>query len=233
MYTIVAEEQDFIVISKRAGAHFHSQDGFPGVVATVQQEMGLRLYPVHRLDSVTSGLLLLARSGEAATALGMLFSKHQVQKYYLALAGGKPKKKQGWVIGDMAKSRRSKYKLLHSKGNPAITEFFSKSVLPGLRCYLLKPHSGKTHQIRVALASLGTPVLGDKLYGSNKADRTYLHAWQLEFTYNEVPHQYLIAPETGALFRQPELIEVLHQWRQPSALDWPGNKRQMRDHLRK
>ncbi len=224
MYRIIAEEADFLVISKSANVHFHSQDGTPGVSATLGKDTGCKLYPVHRLDSVTSGLLLFAKSAEAARSFSLLFSSHQVQKYYLALAKGKPKKKQGWVIGDMAKSRRSQYKLLRSRKNPAVSQFFSTSVIPQLRCYLLKPLSGKTHQLRVAMASLSTPILGDTLYGGEDADRVYLHAWQLEFTYKNKEYAFRAGANEGELFSQPEIATLLEHWSPPSGLAWPDNK---------
>ncbi|MGL4517469.1 MAG: pseudouridine synthase, partial [Shewanella sp.] len=109
MYRIIADEPDFIVISKSANVHFHSQTGEAGVVAQLEQDRDLKLYAVHRLDTPTSGLLVLAKTAAVAKQFTALFTAHKVQKYYLALAKGKPKKKQGWVIGDMAKSRRSMF----------------------------------------------------------------------------------------------------------------------------
>ncbi|MGL5390588.1 MAG: TIGR01621 family pseudouridine synthase [Shewanella sp.] len=227
MYRIIADEPDFIVISKSANVHFHSQAGQAGVVAQLEQDLGLKLYAVHRLDTPTSGLLLLAKTAAAAKQFTELFSAHKVQKYYLALAKGKPKKKQGWVIGDMAKSRRSMFKLLRTKENPAITQFFSQSVGEGLRLYLLKPHSGKTHQLRVALASLGVPILGDGLYGTAAADRCYLHAYALGFCYVDGAgtarhYRYLDAPTQGEVFGQAQVLAALANWQEPDALPWPA-----------
>lgn len=227
MYRILADEADFIVIYKSANVHFHSQDGTAGVVAKLEQDLQIKLFAVHRLDTPTSGLLLLAKNADAARQLTELFSAHKVQKYYLALAKGKPKKKQGWVIGDMAKSRRSMFKLLRTKENPAITQFFSASVGEGLRLYLLKPHSGKTHQLRVALASLGVPILGDELYGSDVADRCYLHAFCLHFRYQDAAsgwrdYAYMDLPSQGELFHLASVSEALAAWREPERLAWPA-----------
>lgn len=226
MYRIIADEADFLVISKSPNVHFHSQDGSAGVVAQLEQDLGIKLFAVHRLDTPTSGLLLLAKHPAAARQFTELFSVHQVQKYYLALAKGKPKKKQGWVIGDMAKSRRSMFKLLRTKENPAITQFFSTSVADGLRLYLLKPHSGKTHQLRVALASLGVPIMGDALYGVDVADRCYLHAYCLHFRYRHEDgtwqdYAYLDRPQQGELFLTETVSEALVLWQAPATLDWP------------
>ncbi|MGI2260949.1 TIGR01621 family pseudouridine synthase [Shewanella sp. GXUN23E] len=224
MYQLIQDEADFLVISKSANVHFHSQDGEAGVVARVELDLNIKLYPVHRLDTLTSGLIILAKSSAAAARFTELFSTHKVQKYYLALAQGKPKKKQGWVIGDMAKSRRSQYKLLRTTANPAITQFFSQSVAEGLRLYLLKPLSGKTHQLRVALASLGCPILGDTLYGGEMADRGYLHAWQLEFHYQGREYHFCADPVQGELFAAAAVQAQLAQWIAVANLPWPKSK---------
>lgn len=227
MYQIIADEAEFLIISKSAKVHFHSQDGTAGVVAQLEQDLGIKLFAVHRLDTPTSGLLILAKSAVAARQFTELFTAHKVQKYYLALAKGKPKKKQGWVIGDMAKSRRSMFKLLRTKENPAITQFFSHSVAQGLRLYLLKPHSGKTHQLRVALASLGVPILGDDLYGGEAADRCYLHAYCLNFKYYDSisgwqDYTYRDRPTQGEQFVTQEVATVLASWDHPNTLAWPS-----------
>ncbi|WOT05337.1 TIGR01621 family pseudouridine synthase [Shewanella youngdeokensis] len=224
MYQVIANEADFIVISKSANVHFHSQDGSAGVVAQAELDLGIKLYAVHRLDTLTSGLIILAKSPAAAAEFTRQFSEHQVQKYYLALAQGKPKKKQGWVIGDMAKSRRSMHKLLRTTVNPAVTQFFSQSVGDGLRLYLLKPLSGKTHQLRVALASIGVPILGDELYGGQASDRGYLHAYSLNFNYKNQAYQFSSLPQTGAAFSRDEVLQQLNVWQKPDSLNWPKAK---------
>lgn len=224
MYQIVADETDFLVIAKSHDVHFHSQDGTAGVMAKVEQDLGVKLFSVHRLDTLTSGLLLFAKSSQAAAEFTQLFTEHKVQKYYVAIAKGKPKKKQGWIVGDMAKSRRSMYKLLRSMENPAVTQFFSQSVAEGVRLYLLKPLSGKTHQLRVALASIGVPILGDRLYGGGEAERGYLHAFSLSFIFHGKAYQYLSNPAQGAEFTTPDAIKQLQIWSEPEKLDWPKRK---------
>ncbi|MFQ6372275.1 TIGR01621 family pseudouridine synthase [Shewanella sp. YIC-542] len=225
-YRLLACEPDFIVVDKAPGVHFHSQDGNAGLVAQLSANLQQPLYPVHRLDTMTSGLLLLARSSAAAAGFTALFSHHQVQKYYLALAEGKPKKKQGWIVGDMAKSRRGMYKLLRTTHNPATTQFFSQSVAAGLRLYLLKPLSGKTHQLRVALGSIGVPILGDPLYGAaeSAAERGYLHAYGLEFCWQGRHYRYLCPPDTGAAFLSAEVAAQRQLWQSPWDLPWPQHK---------
>ncbi|AZG71580.1 TIGR01621 family pseudouridine synthase [Shewanella livingstonensis] len=223
MYQLLSDHPDFIVISKSANVHFHSQDGTAGVIAQAEADLGCKLYPVHRLDTPTSGLLIVAKSPQAANVFTQMFTEHKVQKYYLAIACGKPKKKQGWIVGDMAKSRRSMYKLLRTTDNPAVTQFFSQNVAQGMRVYLLKPLSGKTHQLRVALASIGVPILGDKLYGNELSDRCYLHAYSLHFSYLNQAYVFQQPPSFGEQFVLPQCREFMsNQWQLPNDLPWPS-----------
>ncbi|GHB58441.1 RNA pseudouridine synthase [Psychrosphaera saromensis] len=188
------------------------------------------LFPVHRLDKLTSGLLILARNKTAATWFQQAFENKQIQKYYLALSDSKPKKKQGSISGDMAKARLSQWKLLKTKVNPATTRFFNWGLasgsdnIKGLRLFLIKPETGKTHQIRVALKSLGSPVLGDKLYGGNSSDRGYLHALMLNFQYGDDEVKLISFPNSGSLFVDNEqgIKELVGE---PDLHSWPKSNK--------
>ncbi|PKM20354.1 MAG: TIGR01621 family pseudouridine synthase [Gammaproteobacteria bacterium HGW-Gammaproteobacteria-15] len=221
-FTLIAETADFVLLNKAAGISFHSDDG-PGLVVLAQQQLGYKLYPVHRLDKVTSGLIVLARSSAAAAQLTQLFSTHQVEKYYLALSVAKPAKKQGWVKGDMTPARRGAWKLLSSQQNPAVTYFISQGFenLP-FRAFLVKPYSGKTHQIRVALKSVGAAIAGDALYQGTAADRVYLHAYGLRFCLYNTEYQYVQAPTEGVFYQQLGQSGALSNWAQPWQLNWPN-----------
>jgi tRNA pseudouridine32 synthase/23S rRNA pseudouridine746 synthase len=205
MYRILSQQKDFMVINKGPGLGMHDEAGEPGLINLMRAETGLELYPVHRLDKMTSGLLLLARTPAANRALSMAFAERRVSKQYLALSDRKPKKKQGWVKGDMQKGRGGSWMLARSLDNPAISWFDSSPVREGLRLYRIKPQTGKTHQIRVALKSIGAPILGDERYGGTPADRGYLHAWRLSFSLDGAPFDFICPPEEGALFLLPEL----------------------------
>ncbi|MDN3377885.1 MULTISPECIES: TIGR01621 family pseudouridine synthase [unclassified Pseudoalteromonas] len=217
--TVIAEHNDFYVIEKPAGLNFHSEEG-PGFVVLAEQQLGEKLFAVHRLDKVTSGLIILARSSQTAAEFTRLFTAHEVDKFYLALSDTKPKKKQGWIKGDMAKSRRSSFKLLKTHTNPAITRFYSFSVAANLRGYILKPYSGKTHQLRVALKSIAAPILGDALYGGTESQRTYLHAYALCFTWKNERFKFICKPNSDALYGQLIKHDNFHTWQQPWNLDW-------------
>lgn len=217
--TIIANQPDYLVLNKAAGNSLHSENE-PGLVQQWQTELNQALYPVHRLDKATSGVLLLAKNHAQASQYSQYFAKRECQKFYIALATGKPKKKQGWVKGDMIKARGGSYRLTTSHNNPAITQFFSYSLAPGLRLYVLKPITGKTHQLRVAMKSLGVAILGDERYGGDKSDRCYLHAWQLNLPKAELSWQ---ATELqGQLFEQHQVGQWLKQLGPLEAIPWPG-----------
>lgn len=191
---LLFEHPDFFVINKPAGWTVQRDDQAPSILAWLN-ESGETALPVHRLDKLTTGLLLVARQSEANRLLSQAFAQRQVQKTYLAVTDQKPKKKQGWVKGDMAPSRRSQWKLLRTQERPAITQFTSQAIESGMRGFVLSPKTGKTHQLRVAMKSLGCPIFGDTLYGGTPADRLYLHAWQLDFHYQEQPFTFRCPPK--------------------------------------
>ncbi|AFU18476.1 TIGR01621 family pseudouridine synthase [Actinobacillus suis] len=182
--TICFQHHDFVVIDKPVGVSVHKDEEAVGLTEKLAKQLQVeQVWLVHRLDKVTSGLLIFALNKQAAVHFYHLFEQHKIEKTYWALSDQKPKKKQGKISGDMQKSRNGAWKLCHSKQNPAVTQFISYSLEPNLRHFILQPKTGKTHQLRVAMKSLGSPILGDQLYAGTEADRVYLHAYQLKFEY--------------------------------------------------
>lgn len=226
MYRIVEQNALFIVVDKAPGVSVHNElaDGSSniGLFNRLKADFGMDLWPVHRLDKMTSGLIVMAKSAEVAAQFGALFESHQIEKYYLAIAAGKPTKKQGIISGDMAKSRGGSYKLLRSHNNPAKTRFVSHSLLPSYRAYLLKPFSGKTHQLRVALKSIATPILGDSRYGGKPADRGYLHAYALDFELQGRRYAYTSPPTQGEYFTVLSSQLASTRWLNPFEMPWGG-----------
>ncbi len=226
MYDIVENNPEFVVIYKKPGASFHSESGEAGLFETVkQQERFGELFPVHRLDKITSGLLVMAKTAAVNRQLTEAFRQRQVQKFYLAISTKKPNKKQGLIKGDMTPARRGAWKLLTAQDNPAITQFFSKSISAGRRLFIVKPHTGKTHQIRVALKSIGAPIAGDSLYGdsvqSAACDRCYLHAYSLAFSLGEKQYRFTELPREGEFFSDNFFAAAIQEWREPWLLPWP------------
>lgn len=217
---VIFQHHDWLAAIKPAGLNFHSEDGEAGFVVQLEQQLGIKLWPVHRLDKLTSGILLLAKSKETCQILSELFAQRQVEKYYLAICSSKIKKKQGLIKGDMAAARRGAYKLLMTQQNPALTQFFSTTLQPGLRLCLLKPKTGKTHQLRVALKSLSAPILGDSLYGGDAARRLYLHSFAIKFEYDTEIFTLQALPEADDIFTVENVLKQ-QDWLQPWSLKWP------------
>lgn len=237
------------VIHKPENVCFHTDENAQGIVALVKASYpGETLYPIHRLDKLTSGLMVFARTSDANEVLSKMLQEKQIEKYYLAVSKHKPTKKQGAVIGDMKKGRRGSYLLLREKTNPASTHFFAKSFINDDQrywFYVLKPETGKTHQLRVALKSLASPVLGDRRYenvGEQTAvpilegtddievaeetsypDRGYLHAYMLRFDLYGKRYEITAPTFEGAdftlktLLNSPDITPLL----QPEKLQWP------------
>lgn len=215
---LIFENDTFVVAIKPEGVNFHSE-GEAGFVVQVSEQLGLPLFPVHRLDKMTSGLVILAKNSETAARFGKMFENREIEKYYLAISMRKPKKKMGWIKGDMSSARRGDYKLLVTMNNPAITQFVSCALRTHERGFLIKPHTGKTHQIRVALKSLGSPIAGDERYAqadeARKEDRGYLHAYALRFRLSEEEFCFVSPPDEGERFMSVECKNQLEIWSQP------------------
>ena len=228
MYDLIDSTADYLVVSKHAGVDFHKTSRGEGIVERLRADLGrAEIYPVHRLDTITSGLLILARTRPCLVELSRQFRERAVSKFYVAVADGHPKKKQGTIVGDMKKGRNGEWILARSLTRPAVTQFISAGLGNGLRLYLLRLLTGRTHQIRVALKSVGAPVLGDaayagKRYDSFAPDRGYLHAYALRFTLNGVQHDYVDAPRTGRFFTEEPCTAALAGFGPPWTVPWPA-----------
>ena len=215
---VVFDHPDFLVVNKPCNVPMH--DAQLGICHILCKQLCIaQLYLVHRLDTATSGCLLLAKNKLAAAALSHLFATRQIDKYYIAISDRKPKKKQGKIAGDMKKSRGGSYMLLPEQGlaPQAITFFKSQSIPASRRLFFIKPISGKTHQIRVALKSLGSAILGDTRYKGSQSDRLYLHSTMLIFNYAGHDYQLLCHPQLSQHFTT-ELLESLPAINE---LEWP------------
>jgi tRNA pseudouridine32 synthase/23S rRNA pseudouridine746 synthase len=222
-YRLVADHADFLLIDKAPGISVHRDDAAVGLVERVAADCGYtQLYLVHRLDRMTSGLLLLAKSAAACAELARGFAERRVDKLYVALSDRRPNKKQGTIRGDMQRARNGAWRLARSLDDPASTTFSSCAAKPGLRLFALRPATGKTHQLRVAMKSVGAPILGDERYGGSSSDRGYLHACALRFDYAGATLQFVEPPRAGVEFDdatvQAAIGAAIEAWlRQPGA----------------
>lgn len=122
---------------------------------------------IHRLDKGTSGVLILSKNPQANGSLTAQFREKDIRKEYIALVAGNLKVKSGTIKTNISKVKGSytKYENVLSDGKQAISDYEVIEVLNGYSLVLVKPRTGRTHQIRVHLSSLGHPILGDELYG--------------------------------------------------------------------
>ncbi|MGA0602521.1 RluA family pseudouridine synthase [Caulobacter sp. KR2-114] len=182
--TVLYEDQDLIVVDKPAGMAAHPGPGTPSgtLVNALLHHCGASLSGiggvarpgiVHRLDKDTSGVMVAAKTDAAHQGLSALFAAHDIERMYIALTRGAPDPPKGTIATRLGRSPndRKKMAVLKAGGREAITHYaVSKTYGPAARplaarvsCQL---ETGRTHQIRVHLASKGAPVLGDPVYGA-------------------------------------------------------------------
>jgi 23S rRNA pseudouridine1911/1915/1917 synthase len=178
---ILAQEPDFLVVAKppHVLSHPTRPDGEPTLLGWVQEKFpGEFVALVNRLDRETSGTVLMARSAEAASKLGTMTMHRQIHKFYLALVSGHVETEHGVIeapIGRLGISPENPIWLRRGviphddpqgrKTDEAKTEYWRLAAGDAMALLRLQAHTGRLHQLRVHLAHLGHPVIGDKIYG--------------------------------------------------------------------
>jgi 23S rRNA pseudouridine1911/1915/1917 synthase len=190
---VVFENQDLMVINKAAGMVVHPAAGHShgtlvnAALAHSPEMEGIggeqRPGVVHRLDKDTSGLILMAKNDRAHRWLQDQFRDRTVNKIYLALVDGHPPTSAGRVEAPIGRDRSHRKQMAvqsPDKGRIAVSEYRTLASYPEHTLLEVHPLTGRTHQIRLHLAFLGCPIVGDKVYGRKKAtlpiDRQFLHA---------------------------------------------------------
>ncbi len=211
---IIYEDDTVVVINKPTGVLTHSKGAFndeptvasfvlPKLTGTKEWKSTNRAGIVHRLDRATSGVIICAKNKLTQDYLQGQFSKRNVKKSYLAIIAGElpeseglidvpiernPKKPATFRAGANGKSAQTYFKVLQSDGSYSLVE--------------LSPKTGRTHQLRVHLAYLKHPIVGDTFYGGKVANRLMLHAWKLEITLPNSERKIFEAPIPKA-FTEP------------------------------
>ena len=195
---IVYQDEDVIVVDKPPGLTVHPAAGHPhgtlvNALLTVYPELAnikgtLRPGIVHRLDKDTSGLLVVAKNEAAQASLAGQLKNREVHKVYLALVRERVEPPQGVIDAPIGRHPRRRQRMAVVEGGRAAqTRYRVRELLDDAgAAYSLveaEPLTGRTHQIRVHFASIGHPVVGDRLYGkaSPLVGRQFLHAWRLGF----------------------------------------------------
>jgi 23S rRNA pseudouridine1911/1915/1917 synthase len=219
---IVYEDNDLIVVNKPAGLVVHPGPGNPDatLVNALIAHCGASLSGiggvirpgiVHRLDKDTSGLMVAAKNDTAHRVLSTAFAAHDIQRAYLAVVWGIPARPQGEISGNIGRHRtdRKRMAVVQRGGKPALTRYkllrrFGRAASL-LECRLA---TGRTHQIRVHLASIGHPVIGDPAYGRTSPARLAALEPDVRSAVRsfgrQALHAYLLGfahPATGATFQ--------------------------------
>jgi 23S rRNA pseudouridine1911/1915/1917 synthase len=198
-FRIAYEDEYLLVVDKDAGVVVHPARGH--TEGTLSQLLAgsaaggdpARAGIVHRLDRDTSGLLLVARSESVHAALQRALQRREIEREYLALVRGRPPARTGTIEAPIGRDARVRTRMAvgGARAREARTHFELDRALPDTSLLRLRLETGRTHQIRVHLQSIGHPVCGDRDYGHKGLyglERQFLHATRLAFAH----------PTTGA-----------------------------------
>jgi 23S rRNA pseudouridine1911/1915/1917 synthase len=215
---ILYQDDDVVVIDKPAGMAVHAGAGHArgtlvnallhhfGTLSSIAGD-DLRPGIVHRLDRETSGVIVVARTDRAHQSLAEQFHSRKVEKIYLALVHGRLNPPQGRITNPIARDpvRRIRMTTKLASGRSALTEYQTLEAFDLFSYLEVRIGTGRTHQIRVHLASLRHPIYGDTVYGAPAAPlkRFFLHAHRLSFdspsSGRRITIQSSLAPELAAL----------------------------------
>src|SRR4249919_365365 len=192
---IVHLDEDLAVVDKPAGLVVHpapSHSG-PTLVSELEEVLGGGADPerpgiVHRLDKGTSGLLVVARTDEAHAALQAQVKRREVERVYLALAGGRLASRTGTIDAPIGRASRQRHRMAvaGAASREARTHFTVLELLSAETYLEAKLETGRTHQIRAHFAAIGHPLVGDPTYGGELKyglERQFLHAHRLAFSH--------------------------------------------------
>jgi len=209
---IVYRDEDVLVIDKPAGLVTHPAPGHergtlvnallaldPDMAGPGTAASGERPGIVHRLDRDTSGLLMVARNDDAAASLQAQLKARRVRKTYLGLVAGVVDAQLGRIEKPIGRDPRQRLRMaIVPEGKPAVTGYRVRERFAAWTLLEMDLVTGRTHQIRVHLASIGHALAGDRVYAVGSArrgppglERLFLHAWKLEF----------LSPRSGRLVR--------------------------------
>ncbi len=188
---VLYEDDNVIVIDKPVGVLSHSKGALNDEFTVAEFVRSKTSYKhdtnrpgiIHRLDRATSGIILCVKNDETASYISRQFSNRTVKKQYAAVTSGIPKETEAVIELPIGRnpSAPSTFRV-DAVGKPAETYYTVVEASDRHALVRLNPKTGRTHQLRVHMAYIGTPIVGDIVYGKEKGERMFLHAEQLELT---------------------------------------------------
>jgi len=211
MLTVIYEDNHLLAINKKAGTLVQGDATGDKPLADICKDYIKEKYKkpgevflgvVHRLDRPVSGVIIFARTSKALERMNALFRNKETQKTYWALVSNKPPVQSNtlihWLVKDEKKNKTTAYKKENPEGQRSELSYKIISQKSGLFLLEVKPITGRPHQIRVQLASMGCPIVGDLKYGydaPNEDASICLHAKQLEFIHPVKKEAVIITAE--------------------------------------
>ena len=196
---VIYEDNDIIIINKEKGMVVHPGNGNPdgtlanAIMARCKDSLsgiGGEIRPgiVHRIDKDTSGIIIVAKNDKAHLNISEQIKEHKTTKTYLALVRGRVKENEATIDMPIGRSKKDRKKMAVDKdGKQAVTHFKVIKRYKGYTLLEIKIDTGRTHQIRVHMAKIGYPVVGDMVYSNGKnefgVEGQMLHAKSLEFSH--------------------------------------------------
>lgn len=169
---VLYEDEDIIIVNKPAGVlvipdRFNT--AIPSLGRLLEAKLGSRIWIVHRLDRDTSGVICFAKNEEAHRYLSNLFQERDIEKYYVGLVNGRMLQPEGRIEAAIVEHPAIKGKMMVAKkGKPSITDYKVLEQWPLYSLLQFQIHTGRTHQIRVHIQSIGHSIVCDELYGDGK-----------------------------------------------------------------
>ncbi len=185
---VIFEDNHLLVIDKPAGISVHPAPGEKEQTAIEILGEKRNVYLVHRLDKPTSGIMIFAKTEKDQAFLQNLFKSRKIKKTYLALVRGRLEPSEGIIDLPLGRGISERNKISpKEKGKSAKTTYKVIKQTNKYTYLKVNPETGRTHQIRVHLSSLGFPILGDRRYGGedSSAERMFLHAEEIELIHPE------------------------------------------------